>query len=69
MKFKYTPVQFFDEIARCASFARVLFGVGLLGFRLALEFILNGRHWFLSGRDGASGEVAAGGMVKGGYGG
>ena len=31
MNFGYAPVQFFDEIARCASFARFVFGVGLLG--------------------------------------
>lgn len=69
MKFKSAPVQFFDEIARCTSFTRFLFGIGLLGFRLALELILDGRHWILNGRDGASGGVVAGRRVKGGYGG
>ena len=63
----YVPIQFFDEIARCASFARFLFGVGLLGFRVALEFILNGWCRVLNGRNGAL--VAAKGGVEGGYGG
>lgn len=69
MNFGYAPVQFFDEIARCASFARFLFGVGLLGFRVALEFILNRWCRVLNGRNGASGGVAAEGGVEGGYGG
>jgi len=67
--FKYAPVQFFDEIARDASFARFLFGIGRLGLGLALEFILNERHWVLNGRYGTLGGVVAGGRVKGGYGG
>ena len=65
-KFKHPPVQFLDEITCCCPFARFLFAIGLLAFRLAVEFILNG---CLSGGVGTLGGVVAGGSVESGNGG